>query len=108
MTKTDWLELADAYIAEAGYWHELYKEKIRIAEAHNIDTDFIGTDYFSGPMVSAAEHLLGEDFCYWCYDCNKNFDEFNKRTTLQDGSHPDVHTLEDLYGFSKREEGNED
>lgn len=101
MKKTDWLKLADAYIAEAGYWNELYNTKIRIAEAHSIDTDFIGNDYFSGPMTSAVETLLGEDFCYWHYDCSKNFDEFNKNTTLQDGSHPDVHSLEELYEFAQ-------
>lgn len=101
MTKKDWLKLAYAYIYEAGYWHELYKTKLRIAEEHSIDTDFIGNDYFSGPMTSAVEGLLGEDFCYWCYDCNKNFDEFNKKTTLKDGSHPNVRSLEELYEFAQ-------
>ena len=72
MKKTDWLKLADACITEAGYWHELYDTKIRIAEEHGVDTELIGTDYFSGPMTSAVETLLGEDFCYWCYDCNKS------------------------------------
>lgn len=103
MRKTDWLKLADAYIAEYGYWHELYKTKIRIAEAHGIDTDFIGNDYFGGPMLSAVEGLLGEDFCYWCYDCGKDFDEFNKKITLQDGAHPNVHSLEELYEFAQEE-----
>lgn len=101
MTKKDWLKLAYAYMSEAGYWHELYKTKLRIAEEHSIDTDFIGNDYFSGPMTSAVENLLGEDFCYWHYDCGKNFDEFNKKTTLKDGSHPNVHSLEELYEFSQ-------
>ena len=103
MTKTDWLKLAEAYIAEAGYWHELYKAKIRIAEEHSIDTDFIGNDYFSGPMVSAVEGLLGDDFCYWCYDCGKDFYEFHKKTTLRYGGHPDVHSLEELYEFVQEE-----
>ena len=101
MTKKDWLKLAYAYMDEAGYWHELYKTKIRLAEEHGIDTDFIGNDYFSGPMTSAVEDLLGEDFCYWHYDCSKNFDEFNKKTTLKDGSHPNVHSLEELYKFAQ-------
>lgn len=101
MTKKDWLKLAYAYMDEAGYWHELYKTKIRLAEEHSIDTDFIGNDYFSGPMTSAVEDILGEDFCYWHYDCSKNFDEFNKKTTLQDGSHPNVHSLEELYEFAQ-------
>lgn len=101
MTKKDWLRLAYAYMDEAGYWHELYKTKTRLAEEHGIDTDFIGNDYFSGPMTSAVEGLLGEDFCYWHYDCNKNFDEFNKKTTLKDGSHPNVHSLEELYELSQ-------
>mgnify|MGYP003308376654 CR=1 FL=1 len=103
MTKADWLKLADAYIAEAGYWHELHKAKIRIAEAHSIDTDFIGTDYFSGPMLSAVENLLGDDFCYWCYDCDQSFEAFNKRVTFADGSHPNVRSLEELYEFAQEE-----
>lgn len=103
MTEKNWLRLAYAYMYEAGYWHELYKTKIRIAEEHSIDTDFIGNDYFSGPMTSAVESVLGEDFCYWHYDCSKNFDEFNKKTTLKDGSHPNVHSLEELYELAQEE-----
>lgn len=101
MKKKDWLRLAYAYIAEVGYWHELHKTKIRIAEEHGVDTELIGTDYFSGPMTSAVETLLGEDFCYWCFDCNRNFDEFNKKTTLKDGTHPSVHSLEELYELAQ-------
>lgn len=101
MRKKDWLKLAYAYIYEAGYWSELYKTKIRIAEEYTIDTDFIGNDYFSGPMTSAVESVLGEDFCCWHYDCNKSFEAFNKRVTLADGSHPNVHSLEELYEFAQ-------
>lgn len=104
MKKTDWLKLAKAYTAEAGYWHELYELKIKTAEKHGLGTDFVGNDYFDGPLTSAVEDLLGEDFCYWCYDCNKNFDEFNKKTTLQDGSHPNVHSLGELYELAQEGE----
>jgi len=103
MTKSEWLKLTKAYIAEAGYWYELHKTKIRIAKAHSIDTEFIGTDYFSGPMSSAVEGLLGEDFCYWYYDCDQSFEEFNKRVTFADGSHPNVHSLEELYEFAQED-----
>ena len=99
MTKRDWLKLADAYIAEAGYWNELYELKIKTAEKHGLGTDFVGNDYFDGPLTAVIENVLGDDFCYWCYDCNKDFEEFNKKTTLQDGSHPNVHSLEELYEF---------
>ena len=101
MTKAEWLKLAKAYITESGYWHELYELKIKTAEKHGLGTDFVGNDYFDGPLTTVIEDLLGEDFCYWCYDCNKNFDEFNKKTTLQDGSHPNVHSLEELYEFTQ-------
>lgn len=106
MTKTEWLKLADAYIAEVGYWHELYKLKIEIAKKHGLGTDFIGTDYFDGPMTSVIEELLGDDFSYWHYNCEKSFNGFNEKVTLADGSHPAVHSLEDLYDFWKGE-GNE-
>lgn len=106
MTKTEWVKLAGAYISEAGYWHDLYEFKHKNAEKYGLGTDFIGTDYFDGPITLVIEKLLGEDFSYWHYDCEKSFDEFNKRITLPDGSHPAVHSLEDLYDFGKGE-GNE-
>lgn len=101
MTKTDWLKIADAYIAEAGYWHELYELKIKTAKKHGLGTDFVGNDYFDGPLTTAIENLLGEDFCYWYYDCGQSFEVFNKRVTFSDGSHPNVHSLEELYEFAQ-------
>lgn len=101
MRKTDWLKLADAYIAEAGYWHDLYELKIKTAKKHGIGTDFVGNDYFDGPLTTATEDLLGDDFCYWCYDCDQSFDAFNKGITLADGTHPNVHSLKELYEFAQ-------
>lgn len=104
MTKAEWLKLAKAYISESGYWRELYELKIKTAEKHGLDTDFVGNDYFDGPLTAAIEDLLGDDFCYWCYDCDQSFEAFNKRVTLADGSHPNIHSLEELYEFAQ--EGN--
>lgn len=101
MTKTEWLKLAKAYIAESGYWHELYELKIKTAEKHGIGTDFVGNDYFDGPLTTAIEDLLGDDFCYWYYDCDQSFEAFNKRTTFADGSHPNVKSLEEIYDYDQ-------
>lgn len=103
MTKVEWLKLAKAYITESGYWHELYELKIKTAEKHGLGIDFVGNDYFDGPLTAAIEDLLGDDFCYWCYDCDQSFEAFNKRVTLADGSHPNVQSLEELYEFAQKE-----
>lgn len=105
MTKAEWLKLAKAYITESGYWHELYELKIKTAEKHGLGTDFVGNDYFDGPLTAAIEDLLGDDFCYWCYDCDQSFEAFNKRVTFADGSHPNVQSLEELYEFAQKENG---
>lgn len=101
MTKTEWLKLADAYVKEANYWYSLYSAKMKIAKKCGIGPDFLGTDYFDGPMTSVAEELLGGDFCHWCFDCNQNFKKFNEGVSLEDGSHPNVKSLGDIYDFWK-------
>lgn len=99
MTKLEWIKLADAFIKEAGYWSELYETKIKLAKKHHIASDFIGNDYFSGPLTSTIEDLLGEDFCYWLYDCGQSYKLFNEKTINKDGTHPDVQSLGELYDY---------
>lgn len=104
MTKNEWVKLAEAYSKEIAYWHSLYHSKIKLAEEHHINTDFIGNDYFDGPMTSVVEELLGEDFCYWFYDCKQSFERFNKNVQSSDGTHPSVKSLGDIYDFWKGEQ----
>lgn len=108
MTKAEWAKLAQAYADESGYWDELYSAKRELAKKHHIETDFIGNDYFFGPLASVALEMLGDEFSYWFYDCERDFDALNSKITHPDGSHPDVHSLEDLYEYSRKEddEGN--
>lgn len=103
MGKNEWVKLADAYIKEAAYWHSLYHMKIKLAKEHGVGTDFVGNDYFDGPLTSTVEDLLGDDFCYWCFDCNQSFKKFNAGVTLKDGTHPHVESLGDLYDLSREE-----
>ena len=100
MNKKEWIELADAYIKETKYWHELLDSKKTIAKKYKICEDFIGVDYFSGPLTETVEKILGGDFAYWCFDCDKSFDDFNKRVEHADHSHPAVRSLEELYDYA--------
>lgn len=108
MTKEEWVKLAEAYADESSYWEELYLSKRKLATKYHIETDFIGNDYFFGPLALAALEMLGDEFSYWCDECGRDFDVFNSKITHPDGSHPDVHSLEDLYEYSRKEddEGN--
>lgn len=99
MKKEKWVEIADAYAKEARYWQELYDKKIELADKYFISRDFLGNDYFDGPLVRAVEKMLGEDYSYWLFDCGTDFEKFNENVSLEDGSHPDVHSLEGLYDF---------
>lgn len=100
MTKEQWVRLAEAYMAENGYWEDLLDAKKRLAKKHGIDQDFIGLDSGYGPLLDTVASILGDDFCYFYYDCSASYSKFNKGVTLQDGSHPDVYSLEDLYYFA--------
>lgn len=105
MNKREWIELAKAYSEESKYWHELLDSKKKIASKYKVCEDFIGTDYFSGPLSVAVEKILGFDFIYWCFDCERDFDDFNARIELKNKTHPDVHSLEELYDFATGQDG---
>lgn len=92
--------LAEAYIKDYGYLNELDNTTRALADKYNVEKDFLGIPYFGGNLFSVVSDLLGDDFSYWHYDCEQNFEEFNKRITFPDGTHPTVHSLNDLWAFS--------
>lgn len=103
-TKVDrptFVTLANAYVKDFGYLNELDNTTRALADKYSIEKDFLGIPYFGGNLFNVVLDLLGDDFSYWFYDCEKSFDKFNENVTFSDGSHPDIHSLEDLWKFSK-------
>ena len=101
LDKDDFVKLAKAFTDFHNYFNELDNLKRKLARKYNQETDFLGCDYFSGNLNGAILDLLGSDYEYWLYDCEGNYDTFNKSVTLADGTHPNVKSLEDLWKFSK-------
>lgn len=97
--KEQFVKLAQACLNQDNYEHELRDKIESIAEKYKQDTDFLGLPMLCDELISAVIDVLGEDFSYLLYDCQGDFDEFNKNTTNNDGSHPDIHSLEELYDY---------
>lgn len=94
--------LAEAFIKDYSYLDELDNAQRELADKFGIEKDFLGLPYFGGNLFTAVSNLLGDDFSYWYYDCEQSFEKFNDGVTLKDGTHPDVHSLSDLWDFSKK------
>lgn len=103
ITKTQFVKLAEAFMAQVDYEEEVRKMILETAKKHRRDADFLGLTCDSSWLLDALLDVLGDDFCYYYYDCSKSFEQFNKKITMVDGSHPDVHSLEDLYDFAVKE-----
>ena len=101
--KATFIALAEAFVKDYDYLDALDNSQRELADKYNIEPDFLGLPYFGGNLFPTVSNLLGDDFSYWYYDCERDFDKFNKNIEYKDGSHPDVHSLEDLWEFSKEE-----
>lgn len=109
-TKVDrntFVALAKAFIKDYSYLDELDNTQRSLAEKFGIETDFLGLPYFGGNLFDTVIELLGDDFSYWYYDCEQSFDKFNENITFPDDTHPDIHSLEDLWKFSRVEQETE-
>lgn len=103
ITKKQFVKLAEAFISQVEYEEEVSDMIRKMAKKHGKDADFLGLTCDSSWLLDALLDIMGEDFAYYHYDCNKSFEQFNKKITMADGSHPDVHSLEDLYDFAVKE-----
>lgn len=101
MDETTFVELAKGYIKQEKYEESLYKAITKTAEEHGQEKDFLGLCIGTNSIMNPVLVALGNDFSYYHYDCDDDFDRFNKGTVLADGTHPDVHSLEDLYKFAR-------
>ena len=104
MNKESWLILAKAFISDQDCWKEMTEVLAKIASKAKTDFDFRDLPYNAEQLVGGVTSVLGEEFSYWYYDCEKNFKRFNEWITMPDGTHPKVKSLEDLYEFGKDQE----
>ena len=103
ITKKQFVKLAEALISQVEYEEELSDTVHAVAKKYRRGTDFLGLPSDSEVLMGAVLNILGDDFSYYHFDCNKSFEQFNEKITMADGSHPDVHSLEDLYDFAVKE-----
>lgn len=103
ITKKQFVKLVEAFISQSDYEEEVSKMILETAKKYGKDADFLGLTCDSSWLLDALLDIMGGDFAYYYYDCNKSFEQFNKNVTMADGGHPDVHSLEDLYDFAVKE-----
>ena len=100
LNKEDFIKLAEAYSKQDNYEDELRDSLYSINKKQSrVSMDFIGLPISSEIIMEAVEDLLGDDFCYYFYDCNEDWNKFNERTTLDDGTHPNVKNFGELWEF---------
>ena len=104
MDKQTFITLAKGYIQQTKLEDDLLNSFQGVARAYELDTDFVGLPIFYGPAqqaISDAIHEIDEfdTFQYFVYDCDADFNVFNRRITLDDDSHPSIHSLGGLYDY---------
>ena len=99
LNKEDFIKLAEAYTNQEDYENELKNSLNSITRNNGLYMDSIGLPISSEIIMDVVSDLLGDDFCYYFYDCKKDFNKFNKGTTLKDGSHPNVKDFGELWEF---------
>lgn len=101
MDKETFVKLANGYIRQESYEDEFRDLVYSTADKHGQEKDFLGLPLGTSRIMNPVLDILGDDFAYFHYDCKGSFEKFNDNIKLADGSHPDVHSLEDLYDFAK-------
>lgn len=102
LNKEAFIKLAEAYSKQENYEKELSNNLETINEKYKVYMGFVGFPSASDLIMDVVLDLLGEDFSYYFYDCNEDFDKFNKNNTLADGTHPKVNNLGELWEFSQK------
>lgn len=95
--KEDWVNLAKAVETQYLYERDLDEAMKKIALDHGVATDFLGLPFSSDVLFEAVSKVLGEEWSYWFYECDRLFTVYNSNITYADGTHPNVCSLEDLY-----------
>lgn len=100
ITKEQFVKLAEAIVDHQDYELDLSKSIFETAKKHGQPTDFLGLPMMCERLENAVLSMLGEDFDYWLFECERNFKKFSNNITFKDGSHPRVKNLGDLYDFA--------
>ena len=107
LDKQEFIKLAEAYLKDDEYLTKLDSATFELAKKYDIEQDFLGLTFSQGSNLFRAVYELLSDsddwFGYWLCECEKDFDKFNRNVTLKDGTHPNIHSLEDLYDFANIE-----
>lgn len=103
MNKENFVKLAKGYIRQEKYEDEFRDLVLSTAGKYDQEKDFLGLPLGTGAIMNPVLDILGDDFSYFHYDCGDDFEKFSNNIKLADGSHPDVHSLEDLYDFAKEQ-----
>lgn len=98
LSKEAFIKLAEAYSNQKNCEKELNDSINFIIKKYKNYIGFVGPDLIADVILN----LLGDDFSYYFYDCNEDFDKFNKNNTLADGTHPKVNNLGELWEFSQK------
>lgn len=97
LSKEAFVKLAKAYSRQDKYENRLVKSLESITEKSGLYMDCIGLPISSRLIMDVVLDLLGSDFDYYFYDCEQDFDKFNKGTILADGTHPNVKNFGELW-----------
>lgn len=101
ISKEAFIKLAEAYSKQNNYEKGLKNSLNSVAETYKTHTDFRGFPISSDLIMDAVLDLLGGDFIYYFYDCNEDFNKFNKNTILGGETHPNVKDFGGLWEFSQ-------
>lgn len=82
LSKEAFIKLAEAYSKQEKYEEELSNNLETVTEKYKVYMGFIGLSSSSELIMDVVLDILGEDFSYYFYDCNEDFNKFNKNTIL--------------------------
>lgn len=101
LSKEAFIKLAEAYSKQEKYEKELSNNLETINEKYKVYMGFVGFPSASDLIMDVALDLLGDDFSYYFYDCNEDFNKFNKNTILGGETHPNVKDFGGLWEFNQ-------
>lgn len=102
LDKETYIKLAKAYSKQ-----EMYEDKVRksiktIAGEQGVYLDFIGLPVSTNPIMDTVLDILGDEFAYFFYECDRSLKEYNSKITLNDGSHPKARDFGDLWELENK------
>ena len=104
LDKETYIKLAEVYCKQQKYEEEVKESVLELARKHGVYTDFIGLCSNADLVMNVLYKILGDNFNYFFYECDRSFEKFNNNITLADGSHQNVQSFGDLWEFENGEE----